>query len=178
MSDLPQQCPDCDAQPLEDSNGVSDVSRRRFLKTASAGAAAVATASLVTPVSAKPNKPAAQPESLVESLYKSMNESQRSTVCFDWDHQDKKRGLLRTFVANNWNITKAEINSDFYTDEQRDIIQKVFEGIIHRRVRTWISKIFIQLCQFGVIVFIGSTGCQCQRQRKSCCRQQEGTGNL
>ena len=27
-------------------------------------------------------------------------------ICFAWDYQDPKRGLLRTRVANNWHITK------------------------------------------------------------------------
>ena len=38
---------------------------------------------------------------------------------------------MRTFVANNWNITKPEIIGDFYTDQQRELIRGVFEGIIH-----------------------------------------------
>ena len=51
---------------------------------------------------------------------------------------DPKRGLLRTRVANNWNITKPTINGDFYTSDQQAMIRQVFEGIIqpewHKRI--------------------------------------------
>jgi hypothetical protein len=75
-------------------------------------------------------------------LYATLNDQQKQAVCFDWDHQDAKRGLLRTFVANNWNITEPQINSDFYTDQQRDLITKVFEGIIHP---DWHERYYRQL---------------------------------
>ena len=35
----------------------------------------------------------------------SLSRKQRKKVCFAWDYIDKERGLLRTLVANNWNIT-------------------------------------------------------------------------
>jgi hypothetical protein len=71
----------------------------------------------------------AQPESLVKLLYDSLSAPQREAVCFAWDHQDPERGLLRTRVANNWDITEYYINDDFYTDDQRAIIRGIFEGI-------------------------------------------------
>ena len=40
-------------------------------------------------------------------------------MCFAWDHKDPKRGLLRSFVSNNWNITPQMIRSDFYTQKQQ-----------------------------------------------------------
>ncbi len=86
--------------------------------------------------------PAATAESFTQLLYDSLSEKQRQAVCFDWDHQDKKRGLLRTFVANNWNITDQEIVSDFYNDDQRDLITKVFESIIDP---SWHERYYQQL---------------------------------
>jgi hypothetical protein len=121
MSELRQQCPDC--------SDPTDVSRRGFLKTASTGAAAVAAASLVTPAFAK-EKAEKKPESLVETLYKSMDDKQRDGVCFAWDHQDKDKGLLRTRISNNWHITSPTIASEFYTKDQQEIIRAIFEGII------------------------------------------------
>jgi len=59
-----------------------------------------------------------------------------------WDHVDAKRGLLRTRVANNWHITDPVINSDFFTDDQRDLILETFQGIIHP---DWHTKIERQL---------------------------------
>lgn len=81
-------------------------------------------------------------ESWVAELYGSLSETQRAKVCFDWNHQDPKRGLLRTFVANNWNIVPQEINSDFYTDDQRDLIRLVFESIIQPE---WHQRYYQQL---------------------------------
>ena len=78
------------------------------------------------------------PESLVKVLYDTFSPKQRETVCFAWDYQDPKRGLLRTRVANNWEITKPYVKSDFYTNDQRAIIRSIFEGIIspewHKRI--------------------------------------------
>ena len=101
-------------------------SRRQFLETSSA----IAVASAVPKIAlGKETKPTA--ESLTKVLYESFSPKQRETVCFDWDHQDPKRGLLRTFVANNWQITKPEIVGDFYTDDQRQIVRDIFEAIIN-----------------------------------------------
>ena len=107
------------------------VSRRTFLESSAAAAAAIAAATTVPAKAIAATSSESTAETLVEALYSTLSDKQKQTVCFDWDHQDKKRGLLRTHVANNWNITKAEINSDFYNDEQRELIQKVFEGIVH-----------------------------------------------
>ena len=106
------------------------VNRRQFLETSAAAAVAMSAAGSVASVNAEAAKKASA-ETLVGRLYASMSDRQKRDVCFDWDHQDKKRGLLRTFVANNWNITKHEINGDFYNDEQRDLITQVFESIVH-----------------------------------------------
>jgi hypothetical protein len=82
---------------------------------------------------------AATPESLVKVLFETLSETQRKAICFPWDHMDPERGLLRTRVANNWDITENYINdSDFYTKDQQAIIRKIFEGIIspewHERI--------------------------------------------
>jgi hypothetical protein len=74
---------------------------------------------------------ASTPESLVKVLYETLSPKQRESICFAWDYQDSDRGLLRTHVANNWDITDYFINdSDFYTKDQQAIIRKIFEGII------------------------------------------------
>ncbi|MCM2371311.1 DUF3500 domain-containing protein [Aporhodopirellula aestuarii] len=114
--------------------------RRQFLGTASAALSAgplLASTNLLA--SATPVQSA---ESYTGLLYESLSEKQKQAVCFDWDHRDKKRGLLRTFVANNWNITNHEIVSDFYNDEQRDLITKVFESIIDP---SWHERYYQQL---------------------------------
>lgn len=81
-------------------------------------------------------------EGLVGRLYQTLSEKQKREICFDWDHHDKKRGLLRTYVSANWNVTRPEINDDFYTDEQRDLVEQVFKSIIHP---DWHDRYYQQL---------------------------------
>ena len=102
--------------------------RRQFLKHSAVVVAAGA--SLTNRAHAADKAGASQPESLVKVLYESLKPEQRSKVCYAWDHIDPKRGLLRTRVANNWMINEQEINSEFYTAEQKDLIRKIFEGVI------------------------------------------------
>lgn len=132
MSHRKPDCPDC-------STVGEHWNRRTFLKTA--GTAAVAASAL--PWLSHAAEPATStPESLVKVLYDKLNEKQRTAICYGWDHQDPKRGLLRTFVANNWNINDVEINSDFYTPEQKSIIREIFTGMIQPE---WVPKIDKQL---------------------------------
>ncbi|MCA9137471.1 MAG: DUF3500 domain-containing protein [Planctomycetales bacterium] len=113
--------------------------RRTFIKGASAAVAATAA---IGTVGLSEATGAVSAETLVGRLYETLSEPQRQQICFDWDHQDEKRGLLRTFVANNWNITKPEINDDFYNDEQRELVTKIFESIIHPE---WHERYYRQL---------------------------------
>lgn len=109
-------------------NADPHLPRRNFIRTV--GAAALGTfgtgSSLLHAV--QKTKPA-PPESLVKLLYQSLNETQRSAMCFAWDHLDKKHGLLRTRIANNWRITKPAIASEFYTSDQQALIRGIFEGM-------------------------------------------------
>lgn len=123
-------CPDCE----------SDFSRRQFLQAAGAGVVAVAAGGLRPTWAEESAKPA--PETTVKALFDSLNEKQRSEVCFDWDYTDANRGLLRTRVSNNWHITKPVINSDFFTADQKQLVRSIFEGIIQP---DWHAKIDQQL---------------------------------
>jgi hypothetical protein len=82
------------------------------------------------------------PETLVRVLFDSLTPKQKEVVCFGWEHQAPGRGLLRTRVANNWNITKPTINSEFFTAEQRALVREIFEGII---AEEWHSRFDKQL---------------------------------
>ncbi|MCO8124913.1 DUF3500 domain-containing protein [Stieleria sp. TO1_6] len=118
--------------------------RRTFIKNASTAAAATAAVGSVGSFGhAETVEPAStSAESLVGRLYETLSDQQRKQICFDWDHKEDKRGLLRTFVANNWNITEPEINDDFYSDQQRELITGVFESIIHP---AWHERYYQQL---------------------------------
>ena len=150
-------CPDCDSPELHN--------RRDFL--ASAGAALAAGAAVagglgpnwaVAKDTAATSTAGKTPETLVKVLYDTLTEAQKKAMCFDWDYVEAKapperkgpggqkaRGLLRTFISNNWMITPQALidhKQKFYTDEQRDIVRKIFEGIIQPE---WHAKIDKQL---------------------------------
>jgi hypothetical protein len=57
----------------------------------------------------------------VKTFYDSLNEEQRKTVCFPFDHE------LRSEVTNNWHITKTRVKS--YTKDQQAMIKEIFMGI-------------------------------------------------
>src|SRR5262245_536014 len=123
---LPERvCPDCD--------GVLDsgMSRRKFLASAGALAVAAGAAPLGVwadePMAAVAKEAAAAtapvvPETLVKQLFDTFSADQAKKVCFDWDHKDPRRGLLRTHVANNWKVTPQEVSGEFYTKEQQALI--------------------------------------------------------
>ena len=135
-------CPDCETE-------TEWFNRRDFLRTAGVAAAAgvvgVSAASLPNWAVAKdvPDL-TSKPESIVKQLYDSLGESQKGRICFDWDYVEqsvdprKSRGLLRTRVSNNWNITPTMINSDFYTKDQKQMIREIYEGILNP---DWIKRV-------------------------------------
>jgi hypothetical protein len=131
-------CPDCEA-----ADGGLD--RREFLRTVGVTAAATTTTGLTvwaTPkVTAAPT-PSSAAETAVKGLYDSLTDEQRKAICFDWDYQDKARGLLRTHVSNNWQITPHHIRGDFYTQKQQMIIHDIFKGMINP---DWYGKVLKQL---------------------------------
>ncbi|HEY1068597.1 MAG TPA: DUF3500 domain-containing protein [Pirellulales bacterium] len=119
--------PDFSSSP--NSRDPHGVNRRKFLQTAAGVAAA---ASLPTWASAEDGPAATNakptPETLIKQLYGTFNENQKKEICFAWDHMDPQRGLLRSRVSNNWQITKPTIASDFYNKDQQAMIRAIFEG--------------------------------------------------
>ncbi|MEM7146635.1 MAG: DUF3500 domain-containing protein [Verrucomicrobiota bacterium] len=105
-------CPDCPSpHPL---------SRRDFLKQSAATTAAV-TAGSIIPVVAEAAKNTGQSETVVKSLYDSLSDKQRETICFPFDH------ALRSRVDNNWNITESSVRS--FDKDQQAMIKEIFMGI-------------------------------------------------
>jgi hypothetical protein len=74
--------------------------------------------------------PAAEAEALALSLHASLSEAQRSEICLDWDYQDPKRGLVRRFIANHWQVTRPVIASDFFTAHQRQLLSQIFRSLL------------------------------------------------
>ena len=121
--------------PSQKQTTSSNPSRRQFLTTGLTAAGAIATPGLVRAALLNVDKAAAQatapPESAVKDLYASLTEAQRKDVAFAWDYQAPGKGLLRTHVSNNWQITKPQISGKYFTDDQQQMIRKIFEGLIH-----------------------------------------------
>lgn len=126
-------CRDCE-QPL-------GLNRRQFVQAAGAAAAAVSVAQVAGPLLAAESETAsASSEQLVRNLYESLSSEQKSKLCFPWDYTDD-RGLLRTHVSNNWSIIPAPegaprnqphpyaVGGDFFTADQRDLIEALFFGL-------------------------------------------------
>jgi len=133
MSKRNQACPVCD--------GDVELDRRQFLHAAGA-AAAVAALPAVGYAAESSVKSA--PETLVKQLFGTLSDSQKKVVAFDWDFvdSDRKFGLLRTRVSNNWHITKPEIRSDFYTKDQQEMCRAIYEGLFQP---DWVKQIDKQL---------------------------------
>jgi hypothetical protein len=121
MSTRVHACLDC---------GSGSIDRRQFLRRTAVGTAAAVTAAVGADSWGGIERAGATPESTVKQLYDSLTDQQRNEICFAWDFQDAKLGLLRARVGANWHITKPAINSDFFTVEQRRLIRDIFEGII------------------------------------------------
>lgn len=107
---------------------VLDLGRRDFIKSSTGLAVAAAGLTTLSAAQTQSEKPTA--ESLVKQFYETLNESQRKDVCYDWNYNDPKRGLLRTRVSNNWNINSASVHGDYYTKDQQKMIRSIFENIV------------------------------------------------
>jgi len=131
-------CPDCA------ESEIIAVDRRGFLRGVSAGAAAVAASSVtewaIPNAVASPS--AGSSETAAKALYESFSDEQRKEICFDWDYVHPERGLLRTHVSNNWQITKPHIDSDFFTKEQKHLAHDVYKSLFSPE---WYPKLLKQL---------------------------------
>src|SRR5438552_15800660 len=109
----------------DDCECCRGVTRRTFLKTTVAGAAALAAdpvSSLAVSHAEKAAATRATSETLVATLYKSLTAEQKKSVCFPFDHP------LRSKVDNNWMITDRKI-SEFFTQDQQAMIREIFVGL-------------------------------------------------
>ncbi|PYJ82528.1 MAG: hypothetical protein DME22_18415 [Verrucomicrobia bacterium] len=109
----------------DDCECCSGITRRTFLKATVVGAAAVAASPLPSLAVSQAEKAAtkkATSETLVTTLFKSLNEEQQKPICFPFDHP------LRSKVDNNWMITDKKI-SEFFTNDQQALIREIFTGL-------------------------------------------------
>jgi len=110
-----RSCPDCEPQ----------LDRRDFIRTVGSaaliGAAGPALLSGRYAAAAPTSQSAA--ETAVVRFYNSLSEQQRSTIVFPFDHE------LRRKISANWHITKPTLGEDFYSAEQRAIVDQILRGI-------------------------------------------------
>src|SRR5687767_5004516 len=106
-----------------------DMTRRHFLRAATAGVAAAAASplgALGAPAKESSQRAlqgaATHSESLVSTLYKSLREEQRRAICFQFDHP------LRSKVDNNWQITDKTV-TEFFNKDQQAMIREIFLGL-------------------------------------------------
>jgi hypothetical protein len=126
-------CSDCESgAPLD---------RRAFIKTVGAAAVAVGASPLLARADVSIAKDAPS-ETVAKMLFESLSPEQKKVICFAWDHTEPERGLLRTRIANNWNVTEPVIGSDFYNKDQQAMIKHIFEEIIQPG---WHERIYKQL---------------------------------
>jgi hypothetical protein len=119
MSHKNPSCSDCDG-----------ITRRDFLKGVGSVAAVAAAGALPVFATARPSAAAAGQDSLVAQLYGSMNDEQKTAVCFGWDHP------RRMMISNNWNIVPQQVGK-FYTPEQQELIDQIFRSAHNPE---WIDK--------------------------------------
>lgn len=128
-------------RPCSDCSSDLPLNRRRFFQASAVTAASLPLFATAKAAPAAPT-PKSAAETAVKALYDSLTDQQKKEICFAWDYQDEKRGLLRTFVSNNWQITKPTITSGFYTKDQQAMAHDVFRGLVNPE---WYDRFLKQL---------------------------------
>jgi hypothetical protein len=62
-------------------------------------------------------------ETTVQRFYETLSEEQRKVICLPFEDP------LRKKINANWAVTKPEIQDDFYSDEQRKLIDEIFRSV-------------------------------------------------
>ena len=99
------------------------LSRRDFVRNIGGAALAVGAGSLTGSLHAAPSASSAA-ETVAAKLFGSLSDAQRKVIAFGFDHP------LRKKISANWAITKPTIGDDFYTAEQRVLIDKAVRGMM------------------------------------------------
>ena len=98
-----------------------NLTRRSFIRTTGLAAGAIGAGGIIQSGAAKQLEVKPTSDTLVKTLYDSLNEEQRKNICFGYDHK------LRLEVDNNWNITKTRVKD--FTKDQQAMIKDIFMGL-------------------------------------------------
>lgn len=112
----------------------SEPSRRQFIMQ---GLAAAGGSLLGSQALGAPSTPAKIPasETLVTTLYRSMDEAQRKALCFPFEHK------LRNKVDNNWHITPKRIDEVLGKDQQA-MVREIFDKLHSEEYKKGVWKQF------------------------------------
>lgn len=114
MKRLNTDCPDCDV-----------VDRRDFLKVAAGASLASvisATVGSLPRAFAAPTSTSAA-ETSVGRFYETLTADQKKTICFGFDDP------LRQKINANWHITKPTVGAEFYSKDQRRLIEEIVQNV-------------------------------------------------
>ncbi len=98
------------------------LSRRKFLKTTGVAAASAMLpfGSITNPIVATEKTTLPKSETLVKTLYNSLGNKQRKTICFPFEHK------LQHEIENNWFIVKESRIGKNFTKDQQAMIREIF----------------------------------------------------
>lgn len=116
----------------------SSLNRRQLLTRAGQAAAVFSAA----PLAARAAETTAASDSLSMQLYKSLTDEQRAKICLPREHAQ------RSHISNWWYIHPKHRLNNAFTDEQRELIQQVFDSLHHPEHREAINK-QVKLDQYG-----------------------------
>ncbi|NNE90796.1 MAG: DUF3500 domain-containing protein [Verrucomicrobiales bacterium] len=114
---------------------MNNSTRREFLGRSAAATVAATTGSLPLIGKESASKPA-DAETLVTTLYKSLNDEQREKICIPFDDP------LRHKIENNWHIVPQRVGK-FFDKDQQAITREIFLGIHSDEYRDKIWEQFI-----------------------------------
>ena len=103
----------------------SHLTRREFMGKTSVVAAAgtLAAGASFTRFSGAAPTPKSVAEATVKALYESLTEAQKAVVVLPWNDSRRSR------ISANWKVTEPGIGSEFYTREQRHLIDQILQAV-------------------------------------------------
>ena len=102
------------------------VDRRDFLKVVAASAStlsAVGSGFWTLPGAYAAPSPTSAAETAVGRFYNSLSAEQKKTICFGFNDP------LRQKINANWQITKPTVGTDFYSKEQRQLVDEIVKNV-------------------------------------------------
>jgi hypothetical protein len=100
------------------------VDRRDFVKIGGAAMAAAASTGLLNARFAHAGpSPTSAAETAVGELYASLSDEQKTAICRPFGHKHRLR------INPNWHITETTIGGDFFTDQQRTVIDQIVRNV-------------------------------------------------